>query len=138
MFAFNKETIIEINLKQKRWYSAGIVLNKDIFWVTGGAFHQKSTELVMLNGPNISIPGPELPMPFDGHCITKLNDSFVILNGGIENDGKTLIVNTTGKDYTMVRCFEKKVSKFEYRDTTFLTSQRVFARFKQLLSCYIR
>ena len=103
MFAFNKETIIEINLKQKRWYSAGIVLNKDIFWITGGAFHQKSTEWVMLNGPNISIPGPELPMPFDGHCITKLNDSFVILNGGIENDGKTLIVNTTGKNYAMVR-----------------------------------
>ena len=65
----------------------------------------------MLNRPNISIPGPELPMPFDGHCITKLNDSFVILNGGIENDGKTLIVNTTGKNYAMVRQRKENVEE---------------------------
>ena len=82
-----------------RWYSSSAIINQEILWITGGAFHQTSTELVDPTLP-FALPGPELPLPFDGHCMTKINDSTIVLTGGIGNEGAMLMVDTT-KDFEM-------------------------------------
>ena len=41
---------------------------------------------------NVSIPTLELPLPFDGQCVTKVGNN-VLLTGGIGNQGKTLALS---------------------------------------------
>ena len=48
-----------------------------------------TTEYVSIDGETAL--GPELPMIFDSHCATKINDSLVILTGGFGNHGETLL-----------------------------------------------
>ena len=56
--------------------------------------------------------GPYLPMDFFYHCATKLNDSFVLLTGGVYNNGKTLLVDTLSIGlFTLPKCV--RFSNFE-------------------------
>ena len=55
-----------------------------------GTGSETTTEYVSIDGENLL--GPELPMTFDSHCATKINDSLVILTGGFGNHGETLLV----------------------------------------------
>ena len=47
-------------------------------------------------------PGPDLPMGFLYHCMAKIDQSRVILTGGADLNGQTLLVDISNEDYFMV------------------------------------
>ena len=67
-------------------------------WITGGAGSPKTSEWIGLDQPPIK--GPNLPMNFVNHCMTRINETHVILIGGIDNNGQTLIIDV-GNDFKM-------------------------------------
>ena len=83
-----------------RTYSAGISVDNNHFWITGGYNFQfdYSTELISLDQP--SKLGPILPQGFAYHCMAKIGENNVILTGGYANNGDTLLVDTAN-NFTM-------------------------------------
>ena len=67
-------------------------------WITGGARSPKTSEWIRLDQPPTK--GPDLPMNFVNHCMTRINETHVILIGGIDNNGQTLIIDV-GNDFKM-------------------------------------
>jgi hypothetical protein len=85
-FAFTDNTV-EANLKlaQPRFDAASVVLNGTTLWLTGGVILDEeiltnSTEFVETTGTR---PGPDLPLEVRGHCLVSLNDTTVLLIGGV-------------------------------------------------------
>ena len=84
-----------------RKWSSSAVLDDDTLWITGG--HDDSaflltTEFIRADGS--SVPGPDLPDEFGRHCVTRVNETHVILTGGYNIDGATVLVDVT--DFSMV------------------------------------
>ena len=67
-------------------------------WITGGAGSPKTSEWIRLDQPPTK--GPDLPMNFVNHCMTRINETHVILIGGIDNNGQTLIIDVAN-DFKM-------------------------------------
>ncbi len=72
-------------LLAKRLHPASMVTNEGIIlWITGGQVNgsvTKSSEKVNPLAVNISIPGPDLPVPLMRHCITLRDPATAILFG---------------------------------------------------------
>ena len=84
-----------------RKWSSSAVLDDDTLWITGG--HDDSaflltTEFVRADGS--SVPGPDLPDEFGRHCVTRVNETHVMLTGGYNIDGATVLVDV--RDFSMV------------------------------------
>ena len=90
-----------INLIHDRHFSSSVILNKDVLWITGGntPLSANSSEFVRLNGPTEM--GPVLPLNLNGHCMTKINDTHVIIIGGVNNKGQSIIVDVTNFEMTL-------------------------------------
>ena len=84
-----------IDLIHDRHFSSSVILNNDVLWITGGntPLSTNSSEFVRLNRP--SEIGPALPLNLNGHCMTKINDTHVIITGGVNNKGQSIIVDVT-------------------------------------------
>ena len=72
-----------VKLLTPRDGSAAVAMGSHQLWITGG--YDDSSEDVMFteivdftSSPASVVRGPELPMPMDGHCIVKLNESTVL------------------------------------------------------------
>ena len=87
-----------------RRYSAAVAINSHQLWVTGGIYGSNilaSTEIVdILANPPTIVPGPELPVPMDGHCIVQFNQSTVLFMGGYPNYKKTFFFDTSTQTWT--------------------------------------
>jgi hypothetical protein len=75
-----------VKLAQPRQRAASVVINRTTLWLTGGyvgndnaGVMTNSTEFVELNG---TIPGPDLPLVVQDHCLVSLNDTNILLIGG--------------------------------------------------------
>ena len=68
-----------------------------MYSILGGTV--QSTEIVHLDRP-ISIPGPDLPMLFGRHCMTKINENSVIIIGGDYSYSQTVLVDV-GRNFSM-------------------------------------
>jgi hypothetical protein len=96
-----------VKLTKPRSAAASVVVNGTTLWITGGYvqdlnYETKTTEFVQLNGSN---PGPDLPHKVGYHCLVSLNDSTVILIGGMQNgkhleDTNTFYYNNDDKTWT--------------------------------------
>jgi hypothetical protein len=96
-----------VKLTKPRSAAASVVVNGTTLWITGGYvqdlnYETKTTEFVQLNG---SSPGPDLPHKVGYHCLVSLNDSTVILIGGMQNglyleDTNTFYYNNDNKTWT--------------------------------------
>jgi hypothetical protein len=98
-------------LSQARSLASSVVLNSTTLWLTGGSIdgtgrtksvgRTKSTEFVQLTG---TTPGPDLPLEIIFHCLVSLNDTTVILIGGMLPDNTyskaTFFYNTDHKTWT--------------------------------------
>ena len=62
-------------------------------------------------------------MDFFYHCATKLNDSFVLLTGGVYNNGKTLLVDTLS-NYSMIFGPKMKSERYSHACGTFMINQK--------------
>jgi hypothetical protein len=76
------------SLTPYRSYAASVVWNSTTLWMTGGwvGIWTKSTEFVQLTG---TTPGPDLPLEVYDHCLVSLNDTTVLLIGGVLQSGTT-------------------------------------------------
>ena len=67
----------------------------DLLWVTGGYGGNleflSSTELI---GPSGPVPGPELPIEVEQHCLVRLDETRVMLIGGFDNTAYETSANT--------------------------------------------
>ncbi len=85
--------VTNMTLTMSRRGSASILLpgSNDTLWITGGkvkmnsknAIFVKSTEYI--SPKNGSRPGPDLPARLFHHCLVQVNDSTLLLVGGISN-----------------------------------------------------
>ena len=125
-YSFGEDYILANKLIEPRYDGASTVLNEEILWITGGkskslagtrVFEQfqfyfefyytylilggtvQSTEIVRLDQPS-SIPGPDLPMLFGRHCMTKINENLVIIIGGDYSYSQTVLVDV-GRNFSM-------------------------------------
>ena len=89
------EFAFAIDLIHDRHFSSSVILNNNVLWITGGnmPLSTNSSEFVRLNRP--SEIGPVLPLNLNGHCMTKINDTHVIITGGVNNKGQSIIVDVT-------------------------------------------
>ena len=116
---------VRATLTQPRFYRAGVVISKLMLWGTGGTMTEYSTDLVSLN-QNAKV-GPELPIKFLEHCVTKINDTHVILIGGIgnaENQAQTLLVDIS-RNFSMSKGpslnrgrYDFSCGSFQFNDKT--------------------
>ena len=91
-------------LEQDRTHSASVVLNNsNTLWITGGGgLGHPHPYTVWINLDQPAQPGPNLPMNFVDHCMTNLNESHVLVAGGFDRKGETILVDTTdGFNYSM-------------------------------------
>ena len=76
-------------LSDARHFGAGVVLNDNCLWVTGGILHLennvqnivqlKSTEFITFDG---AIYGPNMQRALHGHCVVVINSTFSMIIGG--------------------------------------------------------
>lgn len=73
-----------------RGNAASVALNQTHIWITGG--HTKwistpltSSEFISFQS-GVSKPGPDLPKPMEDHCMATINQTHVILVGGLDDD----------------------------------------------------
>ena len=85
-----------VTMTEARWGAASVVIDMEgigeTFWVTGGTNGKSdlsSTEFVRPALSNRTRPGPDLPVKVRSHCLVKLDDSRVMVIGGIEQQGRT-------------------------------------------------
>ena len=64
---------------------AGVVLNKDTFWITGN----ETTEFIKLNKPPLHLKGPKLPFRSHSHSMIQIDSNTVYIIGGIQNGSKS-------------------------------------------------
>ena len=105
-------------MQSPRKWSSSVVLDQDTLWITGGhddSVYLSTTELIRLDGP--SIPGPDLPEEFGRHCVTKINETHVILIGGHDKDGATLLVDI--RDFSMVAGPSMSIHRYQHACGTF-------------------
>jgi hypothetical protein len=105
----NKQTLTNgikngSRLSQPRYDAASVVWNNTTLWLTGGHLDTgktKSTEFVQLTG---TTPGPDLPLKVSRHCLVSLNDTTLLLIGGILKEGTyskaTFFYNTDHNTWT--------------------------------------
>ena len=92
-------------LIEPRYDGASVVLKNEILWITGGKSKSlaggtvKTTEFVHLN-QEMADPGPDLPMLFGRHCMTKINEDLVIIIGGDYSYSETVLVEVS-RNFTM-------------------------------------
>jgi hypothetical protein len=105
-FAINENGIKNgSRLSLPRSYAASVVWNSTTLWLTGGKLdtggRTKSTEFVQLTG---SIPGPDLPLEVQSHCLVSLNETTVLfIRGRLLDDTRskaTFYYNTDHKTWT--------------------------------------
>ena len=60
-----------------------------------------------------TIPGPELPMEFSGHCSVKINQTHVLLTGTADyfNGDQTLVVDVSSTDNYTSMIFGSKMNQ---------------------------
>ena len=58
---------------------AGVVLNKNTFWITGN----ETTEFIRLNKPPLHLQGPKLPFRSHSHSMIQIDSNTVYIIGGI-------------------------------------------------------
>ena len=76
--------------------AASVMLNSHLWWITGGLDAADNSTLrtsILVNSDLEVTPGPDLPLPLRGHCLLKLNETHVLLNGG--HHGSTVYFNRT-------------------------------------------
>ena len=84
-------------LVNTRTGAASVVMN-DSLWITGGHYNSDfemfdTTELVTENGSKAFTP---MPMTVMHHCIIKMNETHVLMTGGLQNnDGIRTVFNKT-------------------------------------------
>ena len=72
-------------LSDARHFGAGVVLNDNCFWVTGGISNMEnyvklnSTEFITFDE---AIHGPNMPRALHGHCVVVINSTFSMIIGG--------------------------------------------------------
>ncbi len=88
-----------ILMKERRFYHAGIPLDNDKIWITGGLTDYsyvegqwnktlaRSTEILSLKGSDW---GPDLPQPLFGHCLVKIDNAKAMIIGGQEEGDQAL------------------------------------------------
>ena len=106
------------DMQSPRKWSSSVVLDQDTLWITGGhddSAYLLTTELIRLDGP--SIPGPDLPEEFGRHCVTKINETHVILIGGHDKDGATLLVDI--RDFSMDAGPSMSIHRYQHACRTF-------------------
>ena len=84
-----------------RKWSSSAVLSHDTLWITVGhddSTFLRTTEFIRTDGS--SVPGPDLPDEFGRHCVTRVNETHVMLIGGYNIDGATVLVDV--RDFSMV------------------------------------
>ena len=64
---------------------AGVVLNKNTFWITGN----ETTEFIRLNKPPLHLKGPKLPFRSHSHSMIQIDSNTVYIIGGIQNGSKS-------------------------------------------------
>ena len=92
-----------VKLLTPRQWSAAVAINSHQLWVTGGygGSWLASTEIVdILANPPTVVPGPELPVRMNGHCIVQLNQSTVLFMGGSPNRKKTFFFDIPSQTWT--------------------------------------
>ncbi len=88
-----------VSLDEERKNSASIVLpDGETLWITGGQGpsggpNLESTEYVTLEG---STPGPDLPNPTYGHCLIQVDESTVMLVGGVDQEASVYTCTIPG------------------------------------------
>ena len=105
-FVIGKDKITTAyDLIEPRSGTASVVLNDEVIWVASGyiglgnaGYATKSSEFVHIDKPTTR--GPDLPMFFTFHCMTKINENLVILIEGTQTKKVTLLVDV-GKNFTM-------------------------------------
>jgi hypothetical protein len=87
-FAITDKTLqANVTLIQHRDAAASVVLDSTTLWLTGGFSDTggtKSTEFVQLTG---TTTGPDLPLEVVFHCLVSLNETTILLIGGLYMDG---------------------------------------------------
>ncbi len=81
------------NLKQPRKFGASILVGKRL-WLTGGLFSSKEQDISRMteflsygkNDFNLPETGPDLPLKMSSHCLAFINETTIILCGGLYLD----------------------------------------------------
>jgi hypothetical protein len=78
-----------VQLLENRHLAASLVLNQSHIWITGGydfSNRFSSTELVSVGKPTVK--GPDLPDSVASHCLIRVNETIVMLIGGIDGTAR--------------------------------------------------
>ena len=76
--------------------AASVMLTDDLWWIAGGLDAETNSTLrstIQVNSDLEVTPGPDMPLPLRGHCLQRLNETHVSLNGG--HHGSTVYFNRT-------------------------------------------
>ena len=78
-----------IEMKERRYNAASIVLNGTVLWITGGRFQRwailDTTEFVEVSlDPKAGLP-PKLPERLASHTMINLKDNLIMFIGGISD-----------------------------------------------------
>ena len=74
----------EMEMIEKRYDAASVVLNHDTLWIVGGKdennIQLRSTEFIKRGQP--SVKGPDLPFTVCNHSMIKIDEKSIYLIGG--------------------------------------------------------
>ena len=70
------------NMDKARREAAGIALDRETFWITGGVDHKTTSEYIHSDGSVTTGPSlASLGSGFYGHCMVKIGDGRIVLIG---------------------------------------------------------
>lgn len=90
-----------MKMNHPRYLAASIVLDNGTMWVTGGSTYDSAskTEFVEVGKPGIV--RESLPNPMTDHCMVKINESAIILIGGINSSTVYFYTPIPGSFYNL-------------------------------------
>ena len=136
----------EISMVETRDTASSVMINPSVLWVTGGkhfvegsplAVNLASTEYLSLADGSPSGPGPNLPIHVWGHCLFAMDESGIILTGGVSNEhyssARTYMFDLASSSWTEVN----NISDGSFRIFNSLWQATVFSRTFLLLRLFL-
>ncbi len=95
---------VQATLAADRYKTAGLVMDEDNIWITGGGDSAVSKTSEYVAPHQESVKGPDLPVSLRQHCMVQLDDDTVMFLGSVydseRRSPKTLIYSISNNSFT--------------------------------------